>query len=116
MTLKDDNSIATLLSPNYNITPSSDVKEDVLKFLFQPKTTKHTSKVTTTHYTILHAIAHYFPEATIYYNHGNKINAFSKVKTMQVICDSSIYNMSKKIRKAWGHVPSIPLDPLKHAT
>ena len=79
MTLKDDDSITTLPSANYNITPSSKVKEYVLKFQFQPKTTKHNSEVTMTHYTILHAITHYFPETIIYDNHGKTINEFSKV-------------------------------------
>ena len=79
MTLKDDDSITTLPSANYNITPSSEVKEYVLKFQFQPKTMKHNSEVAMTHYTILHAIAHYFLEAIMYDNHGKTINKFSKV-------------------------------------
>ena len=79
MTLDDNDSIATLLSTNYNITASSDIKEHILKFQFQPKTMKCNCEVLMTHYTILDAISHYFPEAIIYDNHGNTLNEFSKV-------------------------------------
>ena len=82
MTLDDDDSIATLPSANYNITPSSDIKEYIFKFQFWPKTMKHNSEVVTTHYTILHAITPYFPEMIIMTVMETQSTSFPKSKTM----------------------------------
>ena len=102
-TLKDDDSIAILMSTNYNIAPSSDIKRIHLEIPIpaQNHKTSQQSHDDSLHYPTCHCP--HFPEAIIYDNNGNTINEFSKVKNYaSYLCHFNLQhvkdNQNKKCR------------------
>ena len=82
LTASTDNvSISTTMSENCFLTLHDEVKEYVVKFLFQPNTSSHNTEVAQTHYIILCFITHLYPEAQVFDNFGKTMKEFPLLKT-----------------------------------
>ena len=77
----DDVSISMAMAENCFLTSHDEVKEYVVKFLFQPNTSSHNTEVAQTHYNILHCITHLYPEAQVFDNFGKTMKEFPLLKT-----------------------------------
>ena len=77
----DNVSVSMTMAENQFLTSHDKVNEYVLKFLFQPNTSSHNTKVAQTHYTILRCITHLYPEAQVFDNFGKTMKEFPLLKT-----------------------------------
>ena len=77
----DDVSISMTIAENRFLTSHDEVKEYVVKFLFQLNTSSHNTKVAQTHYNILRRITHLYPEAQVFDNFGTTMKEFPLLKT-----------------------------------
>ena len=78
----DDVSVSTSMADNCFLTSHDEVKEYVVKFLFQPNTSNHITEVVKTHYNILCCITHLYPEAQVFDNFGKTMKEFPLLKTI----------------------------------
>ena len=88
----DDVSISMAMAETCFLTLHDEVKEYVVKFLFQPNTSSHNTEVVQTHYKILHCITHLYPEAQVFDNFGKtmKNSLSSKLLTLIYIISNCI--------------------------
>ena len=77
----DDVSISTAMAENCFLTSHDEVKEYVVRFLFQPNTSSNNTEVVQTHNKILCCITHLYPEAQVFDNYGKTMKEFPLLKT-----------------------------------
>ena len=77
----DDVSVSMAMAENRFLTSHDEVKEYVVKFLFWPNTSSHSTEVAQTHYNILRCITHLYPEPQMFDNFGKTMKEFPRLKT-----------------------------------
>ena len=77
----DDVSVSMAMAENHLLTSHDEVKEYVVKFLFQLNTSNINTEVAQTHYNILCCITHLYPEAQVFDNFGKTMKEFPLLKT-----------------------------------
>ena len=77
----DDVSVSTAMAEICFNTSHDEVKEYVVKFLFQLDSRSNNTEVAQTHYNILRCIIHLYPEAQVFDNCGKTMKEFPLLKT-----------------------------------